>query len=293
MASACYGLTPLFSKHCLLDGLNPFTIMTFRYIVTVPIIILILLVKKTSLKISKKSILHLAIASIFGPMLASGTLVLSYQHIESGLATVLHYIYPLTTAIAAYFVFKEAFTKNKILALISSLLGVGLISHIGDTNFEPIGILLALFSGIAYTVYILLISPEEIKKIDPYVASLYLFSFATIFFLLVDIPYGHIQVPNTSSQWINLVGLGLFPTTFAMSFFFIGVKNIGPSKASILCTCEPVVSIVIGMLVFDEVLNALDIIGCIFVFSSIFFISMPAEFFKIKKKSKINPVNKI
>ena len=284
LASICYGLTPLFSKFCFSEELNVETIITFRYILSIPIILSILLIKKQSLKITKKQLSYLVPASIFGPILASGLLVMSYQYIESGLASILHYIYPLSTSIATYFIFKEAFTKNKVIALISSFTGVTLISYAGDSDYNPYGAFLAIFSGIIYTAYVLLIAPSEIKSMSSYLSTFYLFLFAAIFLSIFYVPTGKLEMPNTASQWLLILGLTIFPTCLAMSFFFIGVKNIGPSKAAILCTFEPVVSIVTGILVFGESLSFNDVIGSILVFSSIIIISMPSHYFELKKR---------
>jgi drug/metabolite transporter (DMT)-like permease len=58
-----------------------------------------------------------------------------------------------------------------------------------------------------------------------------------------------------------------------VSFFQIGVALIGPQKTSILSTFEPVTSIIIGALLFNELISGRTIAGFIAILASVVIIT--------------------
>jgi drug/metabolite transporter (DMT)-like permease len=50
-------------------------------------------------------------------------------------------------------------------------------------------------------------------------------------------------------------------TVGAISLFFAGLRRAGPTKASILATVEPLVTVLLAFLVFGERLGAVQIAG--------------------------------
>ena len=51
--------------------------------------------------------------------------------------------------------------------------------------------------------------------------------------------------------------------------FQLGVKYVGPESAAILSTFEPITSVIIGVMLYDEVFSAKAILGCACILSSV------------------------
>ena len=63
----------------------------------------------------------------------------------------------------------------------------------------------------------------------------------------------------TLAGWGWLACLAVVSTVGAISFFFAGLKRVGPTSASILATVEPLVTVLLAFLVFGETLGPLQL----------------------------------
>jgi drug/metabolite transporter (DMT)-like permease len=61
--------------------------------------------------------------------------------------------------------------------------------------------------------------------------------------------------------WGWLGALAVVSTVVAISLFFAVLRRVGPTTASILSTVEPVVTVVLAMLVFGDLLAAAQVLG--------------------------------
>ena len=78
IAAATYGLNPLFALPLYAHGLNPDSVLFFRYLCAIPIVGLMAVLRGHSLKIEKRDIIPLALMGII-TALSSLTLFISYN----------------------------------------------------------------------------------------------------------------------------------------------------------------------------------------------------------------------
>ena len=71
--------------------------------------------------------------------------------------------------------------------------------------------------------------------------------------------------------WMNLIGLALLPTIVSTATLAISTRNIGATKASVLGVFEPITAILVGTLVFGEVLTTNVVIGILLSVAAIVF----------------------
>jgi drug/metabolite transporter (DMT)-like permease len=77
--------------------------------------------------------------------------------------------------------------------------------------------------------------------------------------------------------WGWLVAIALVSTVLAILTFFAGLARVGPSAAAILSTLEPVVTVVLAGLAFDEALTTVQILGGAIVLASVFVLNAPGR----------------
>ncbi|WHT38237.1 EamA family transporter [Myroides sp. mNGS23_01] len=114
ISSGTFGLVPLFSLPLLVPSLRPEgvaaigipTILFYRFLFSSATMGAVCVYKKTSLKIS---IQDLAVVFFLALLYAATAkfLVDSYEYIASGLATTVHFLYPLFVSIVMIVFFKE------------------------------------------------------------------------------------------------------------------------------------------------------------------------------------------
>jgi len=141
ISSGTFGLVPLFSLPLLVPSLRPEgvaaigipTILFYRFLFSSATMGAVCVYKKTSLKIS---IQDLAVVFFLALLYAATAkfLVDSYEYIASGLATTVHFLYPLFVSIVMIVFFKEKKSMVLLIASLLSLLGVGMMCWHGEAS---------------------------------------------------------------------------------------------------------------------------------------------------------------
>jgi drug/metabolite transporter (DMT)-like permease len=90
---------------------------------------------------------------------------------------------------------------------------------------------------------------------------------STIIFASAGIVYGMLtaingpHLPTSSSGWWIMVGIIILATIIPVVTFLAGLQRIGPTNASMLSTIEPVVTVFLGAVLFQEALKPITLLG--------------------------------
>jgi drug/metabolite transporter (DMT)-like permease len=192
--------------------------------------------------------------------LETGFFFASLERIEVSLASLLMCSYPALVVAGAVVLRRERASRRRALALLLALAGVALVlaGGVGGT-LDPLGIGLALAASVAYAAYVL-ISDLLLGTIDPLVLATMLCAGAATAFALAGSVTDSFGVGGASS--LAVVGaIALAATVLPIAAFLAGVGRIGPSRATILGTVEPPVTIALAAVVFGERLGPLQLLG--------------------------------
>ncbi|GLC29487.1 DMT family transporter [Clostridium omnivorum] len=268
-SSAAFGLMPIFAKWAYKYGINSITLVILRFMFAWIIILPMLLYKKKSLKLNKTQLKHVLIIGGLAYTFTTLTLFLSYNYISVGIATTLHFIYPIIVTLISIVFFKEKVFKEKVIALTVSTIGILFLIYNGQVSFNFVGVFYALFSGILYSIYITGVEHSEMKNIDSFVLTFYLSVIAAFMLLAVGTFSGQIDFNLNIRCYIAAFLIALISTVIAITFFQKGIKIIGSSNASILSTFEPIVSFILGVIIYKEAVSFKIIVGCLLIFASV------------------------
>ncbi|MCC8169098.1 MAG: DMT family transporter, partial [Oscillospiraceae bacterium] len=125
-----YGLAPLLAKVTYQGGANGITLTFLRGGLCVPLLYIIMRADGISLRLTKRELKSVLILGVFGGAAPIALLYLSYNYISIGLATTLHFIYPLIIVLASSFLFHERMTKIKLAAVILVTIGIFMVVDI-------------------------------------------------------------------------------------------------------------------------------------------------------------------
>lgn len=193
----------------------------------------------------------------------------SYNYIPTGLATTLHYIYPMAIAVAMTVFYHEPFTGKKAVALLLVLCGIARIGASGGATLNPTGMVLALVSGFFWAFYIIYMEKSGLCE-QPSPLISFCTTFANVpFALLVCAVTGKLVLYSAPCAWGIVVAVALLHRTVACSLFQIGLRRVEPVSAGILCTFEPVSALVFGYFLLGEAVSARQLSGLIFILSGI------------------------
>ncbi|MGG5506139.1 MULTISPECIES: DMT family transporter [unclassified Myroides] len=277
ISSGTFGLVPLFSLPLLVPSLRPEgvaaigipTILFYRFLFSSATMGAVCIYKKTSLKIS---IRDLAVV-FFLALLYAGTakfIVDSYEYIASGLATTVHFLYPLFVSIVMILFFKEKKSTVLLIASILSLLGVGMMCWHGEASpalFK--GLILASLTIFTYGLYIVGLNQSRVSHMNFDSLTFYVLLMGCLIFLFYALLTTGIDSVTLRADWINLILLGFFATFISDLCLVLAVKHAGSTVTSILGSMEPVVAVVVGTLFFGEFFNWMSALGLFFVLLSV------------------------
>lgn len=273
LASVAFGLMPIFAKFAYINGSNPNTVLFFRFTIAALVLLVYLVCKKVSIKVTRKQFLLLFVTGLIGYTITTQTLFMSYNYLGVGLATTLHFIYPAFVCIVEYIFLKQKMSRNKLLSLIFAGLGVYALIAFENNTLSALGLFLAVFSGIAYGINIIMLAMKQIKDIDNRVITMYITFGAAVGMLIYSLIDGSLVTKITINLGISYILIAVISTILSMILLLKGIEMIGASSTSILGTFEPIVSIIMGIVVFGEELTFALIIGTVLILISTIILS--------------------
>ncbi len=209
--------------------------------------------------------------TIYG--LETGLFFASLERIDVSLASLLMCSYPALVVAGAVLLRRERASRRRAVALVVALAGVALVLAGGlGGALDPVGIGLALAAAVSYAAYVL-VSDRLLATTEPLVLAAMLCAGAATAFALGGSATGSLQVLQPSTLVI-VAAVALVATVLPIAAFLAGVRRIGPSRATILGTIEPPVTIALSALVFGERLGALQFVGAGLVLSAVLILQL-------------------
>lgn len=255
VAAATYGMNPLFALPLYKAGMNPDSVLFFRYLFAIPVLGIMLKVRGRNFKIQKKEILPLI---IMGFLVAFSSLALfqSYNYMEAGIASTLLFVYPILVALIMAFVFKEKLTLQSILCILLALGGIGLLYKGGDgTTLNLAGVALVMGSALSYAIYIVGVNRPILKNVATLKLTFYILLFGVSLFL-IRVDFGKsLIVADSWYLWGNLIALAVFPTAVSFLCTTQAIQYIGSTPTAILGALEPLTAVFFGVTIFGEMLT--------------------------------------
>lgn len=271
VASSTFGLLPLFTLPVMGEGLTTFSILSYRMLFASILVAVLMLIGRVSFATNLKELRWFAVLGFlyYG---SAALLFQAYGGMASGLATTLHFMYPVSVTIIMALVYKQRPSVVTICAIILSLVGVALLclreSSTGVSSL--LSVFLVLLSGVCYAVYLVLVSTvKRINQQNSQKLTFYVLMFSGAFFMLSTLQGGGLQIIPSASAGINLLLMATLPTLLSNLALVRSVKNIGSTLTSVLGAMEPLTAILVGILVFDESLRGLMIVGIILILVSV------------------------
>ena len=281
LSAVIYGCMPLMAKYIYADGVNPMTLVFLRNLLALPSLAALTFVTRKTLTVPASALPNISLLAFFGCVITPILLFSSYQHMASGAATVFHFAYPALVVLGSFLIKK----KTQLIRVFSVILCVGGLALFYDPA-EPLsltGCAYALGSAVTFATYVILLSGYKNDKATGLLMSFYMALASAVMTFLICICTGNLALPATLTGWGLCLLFATAVTTGAVVLFQQSAFLIGGDKTSILSTLEPITSIVVGVLVFHEVLTPGVLIGSILVIAASILIAIAD--IKTKKRS--------
>ncbi len=276
LSAVLFGMMPLLTRIAYAHGSNAYTVAFGRFFFGSIVLGLICSVLPgCSIKIRKDQ--FLALLKLSAPYALMPILLYSsYTYIDSGMATTLHFTYPVAVMLIMAIFFKSRPDAKQLICAILCVGGMALL-YTPNGQVRVGGILLAAASGMIYAVYIVLLGKSTVKSLHSLVLAFWISLLSAAEIGIIALFSRNLVFSLDTTGWAAEIGLALLATVFALVLFQKGVFLCGEVKASLFSTFEPLTGIVIGVIIFHEGLTAKELIGIIGILAAAVLLVMPAR----------------
>ncbi len=269
LSSASFGLIPLFAIPAMKHGMDFMPILLYRFSFATLALALVLLMRGVSFKLTKKDYPPLILLSILY-LISSVFLLWGYKFMPSGIATTIHFMYPVITTIIMMLFFHEKKSLWRMTAIALAVCGVYFLSSTkGEGEISLLGIFIVLISGIGYALYLVTVGQVKNDNLKGLRLTFYVFFFGSIFLFTGMGATGNLAtIPDWTTAG-NLLLLAIIPTIVSNLALVEAIKYIGSTLTSVLGAMEPVTAVIVGIVVFNEMFTLSIGIGIILIITAV------------------------
>jgi drug/metabolite transporter (DMT)-like permease len=207
----------------------------------------------------RNQLLILLVLGAVGYFVQSTLYFTSLLYIPVSVVALILYTYPAFVVAGSLVLGWDKMSLSLALSLTLAMVGLGLVAN-PTGSVVLLGVLMAVGASITYTLYIL-VSTRVLRNVSGEVASFYVMGAAALSFLLSNSLTGGLNISWNLEAWIWVLLISVVNTVVAITAFFQGVRLIGPSRASIISSIEPVTAIIVASVVLTESLNIYQSVG--------------------------------
>ncbi len=223
---------------------------------------------KKEVKAEIRDIPLLVVFGVTGVTLFYGSYMLSVDQGGAALATVLLYTASAWVTLLSRPIYKEPLTVPKLIALVLTIMGVigvsmGAEGAGSSVRINSIAILAGLASGFFYAMYYI-IGKQFTER----------YSAPNLFFYILPIGAVCLAPWVTFSEkspmvWAALLFIAGMSTYGAFYCYYMGIKHLEVSRASIAATLEPVVAAVIAYFWWGEFFTYKGYVGSLLILAAV------------------------
>lgn len=261
LTSVTFGLIPLFTLPLMQKGLASDSILFYRFVAATLALGTMMVIKGESFRIHWKDVPLLIVMALFYTA-SSMFLLYGYEVMGAGVATTLHFTYPIFTTLLMLALFRERASWVTWLAIVLAVAGVARLSLQGtELKLDPWGVFIVLLSAVGYASYIVSVNKSRLKELHSRKLAFYVFLFTALTFTAKNGVQGNFQpLPDWESVGLVLL-LAVAPTVISNITLLLAVRHIGGTLTSILGAMEPVTAVIIGACVFGEAFTTTEAMG--------------------------------
>ncbi|MEC7415925.1 MAG: DMT family transporter [Candidatus Thermoplasmatota archaeon] len=270
------------------DLLNyPFSVMFLRYIFAVPVLFGWLWFKEGNVIPLKRDYSYLLLLAFTSVFLYQVGYMYGMQKTAASDASLIIGFNPVSVSILSVFILSHNLTRNGVLGILLSFIGVLLIflaSPNLDIDFYDriVGNAYIMLGAFAYAIYVVSMRRYVLLTQHKPLSSLATISWASLVGCILFVPFVILEAPWERiwnyQEWLLIAYLGVLSTALCYVFFAMGIETIGANKAASFINVVPIFGILSSWIWIGENLGFVQIISFILIYYGVKLVNQqPAE----------------
>ncbi len=291
IASLLFGMNYWIGKKLMPDFMDPYQITFFRLIGAY---LICYTYEKiwVRVKIDRKDILKIALLSFTGVGISQLLFFIGLNYTSPVDASIIHALSPIVILLMAAFIMKEKITGVRIAGILIGAAGAFMIIALNqNSELAPgslKGNLLVLANITLYSYYLVMIKPL-MAKYNVFTLMKWLFLFAILF--VTPFTISSVIKTNFSAftgySWFSLFYVIIGTTFLAYILTVFALRYLSSVVVGFYIYLQPLVSVIAGLLIFNEKLTSIKIIAGLLIFLGIYLVN------RQKDDSKVENINEL
>ena len=260
-SAVAFGAMAIFARQAYRDGIDTVTLLALRFAIAAAFLIAVGIAMRVAWPRGRDLAILVGLGAVgYAGQAASFFAALTLA--PAGLVALLLYLHPAIVAVLAAWRGHDKLSAPTLVALGVALAGTALTivpALGGASGVHPAGIALGMLAALIYAVYIV-VSSGVASRVDPLAMSTVVIASAAILFVTLALVRGPTW-PASAGGWVAVAAIALVSTVAAITWYFAGLKRIGPTRASTLSTVEPAVTVALAAIVLDERIALVQLAG--------------------------------
>lgn len=253
-SATAFSTLAVFMKTAYAEGVNLTTLLAFRFLFSALLCGGAIIVSGNSLVLPRAQRGRILLLGGVVHVLVSVFYAASVQRLPAALTGLIFYLYPAMVAGMAILTGWERANRTRLTALAVCFAGLVLVMGASVGAVSASGLLLGMAAAFGQACHVLL-SHAILFDLPPLLTAGWSALATAGAFFLYGVLSGDLMWNMTWVAWGAVFGTALFANFIGISLFFLGMRLVGPSNASIVMNLEPVLTVVLAVLFLGETLE--------------------------------------
>lgn len=282
LAACGFSLKAIFVKQAYaIADVDPVVLLSLRMLFSFPLFLIIgLSALRGPMHLSIKDSVLLIIVGLLGYYCASILDFMGLTYISAGLERIILFSYPILTILIGVLFLGHKFERRLSLPIILCLMGVMMSSFADITDSQSrqsvlLGVSLVAGSALSYALYHVFSVPliEKMGSVKFSILAMLIAIVGVQAHFFVSLPISSLNQPKPI-YWLCLQ-MAVFSTVLPVFLQSAAIKLIGVSRAVLISTLGPILTLVFGWLILEESVSVLQAAGAGLVLIGVSVIKRP------------------
>ena len=261
-STVAFAVGPTAAKVALDNGANTPTVVALRGTVAAALMALLVLATRQGFGVDRRAWRWSLWCGAFQAVAIYG-FIGAVASVPVGVAVLVFFTHPLLVAAIAHRRGGERLTARKLALAVLVLAGLSLALGAEFETLDPSGVALAALASLAMCGVVLCTGRAQERATSAQV-NLHATAAGTLAVALPTTALGGWALPTNAAGWLGILGAGV-GIGVGLLTFFAALRRLGPARATMLSSVEPLVSILFAAAVLGERLGPLQWAGAALV----------------------------